>query len=920
MEKVKLVSLLSELNSGDSPGSHHLYRPSENKCQEIFQELSCSFEVMCAVLKSTAGLYFSKELTCDWKYVILNFYLLHLLNNELESHNDVLSVQQSKTVKTSIRNVVSVGILSKLQPNLPLYVPVKEQPEPRDIFLNYNILKCTSYGLCEFLKHPNLRLLILPDNLKAILVAVYQISYCPLKKPETGAIPEEVYSKLLEEKKLFIQLLRRLQETIHPGIIVRETMAVLYTSAPTWFKKSVSQTLTSIIRSGNGVEHIAVALLDGASNDSAQTWKVLEVFSKLILSCKDFPDFQSNICKQLSEMLDKVSDDTLVYERLYSHCTKSFFLADEDVAKNIFIRRIVQFFLHFTYKDHKFEDGEVLTEEIKQHTRLLHAVFVESTAQSPSLPVKFLTPVIYVIFRFYSLTLGTQFKTTNTELKEVLISYLEQSLNHFQILDSFLFEINSEVVLPFRNDVELKVDKGDVILKYSEHSVSCSVHENSERLLQLLENKTKLLVKLFGFLLNCLTDKDKYFRKANESLLNVESEFMTEFIERNLVVYKLLSDLAEDKNIPGHIAENPSDILKYIRDVCVKAVAGSVHKSSNFDSEAFQTLFTILMVLEMLVRNSSQANLKAFKVLSEPLEVIKTETRNEEVKDLVGRVLKVLETGNGKAKVVVAEVKSELDKAIEDVCDPMLPVRGHGLMTLMKLVEKKDKNVMERKQYVLNIFQQSLKNEDSFIYLSAIGGLAAMADVFPDTVLNILCEEYLDSSSKPSDDGHEIRMKLGESLVRVTKILGEMAPKYKPLLLNTFLAGARDEDHLIRASSLSNLGEICRVLGYKLGTIVTEVLVCVHATIATDKAPEPRRAAVTVLRQLLIGLESEMIAYLKDDILPIYRTLKEIYHNDKDEVMRLQAQLALEELNENMKSFVFPKLQLSTEKKIVMLD
>ena len=50
-----------------------------------------------------------------------------------------------------------------------------------------------------------------------------------------------------------------------------------------------------------------------------------------------------------------------------------------------------------------------------------------------------------------------------------------------------------------------------------------------------------------------------------------------------------------------------------------------------------------------------------------------------------------------------------------------------------------------------------------------------------------------------------------------------MAVKYKTVLLNTFLSATKDDDHFIRASSLSNLGEVCRVLGYKLGTIVTEV-------------------------------------------------------------------------------------------------
>lgn len=69
--------------------------------------------------------------------------------------------------------------------------------------------------------------------------------------------------------------------------------------------------------------------------------------------------------------------------------------------------------------------------------------------------------------------------------------------------------------------------------------------------------------------------------------------------------------------------------------------------------------------------------------------------------------------------------------------------------------------------------QQNLKNEDSYIYLNAISGLAALADVFPDTVLNTLCEEFSDTMKKYNDDGHEVRIKLGESLVRVTKLLGK---------------------------------------------------------------------------------------------------------------------------------------------------
>lgn len=94
---------------------------------------------------------------------------------------------------------------------------------------------------------------------------------------------------------------------------------------------------------------------------------------------------------------------------------------------------------------------------------------------------------------------------------------------------------------------------------------------------------------------------------------------------------------------------------------------------------------------------------------------------------------------------------------------------------------------------------------------------------------------------------------------------------------------------------------------------------CVHSVVTTDKQIEPRRAAVTVLRQLLKGLGDEMIVFLKDAILPIYRELKLIYNTDKDEVMRLQAQLALEELNENMKDFIFPKPKLNVDVKPIVM-
>lgn len=49
-----------------------------------------------------------------------------------------------------------------------------------------------------------------------------------------------------------------------------------------------------------------------------------------------------------------------------------------------------------------------------------------------------------------------------------------------------------------------------------------------------------------------------------------------------------------------------------------------------------------------------------------------------------------------------------------------------------------------------------------------------MGDQFPKIVLNCLTEEYLDFSKKEAGDEIELRMKVGEVLVRVTKRLGKV--------------------------------------------------------------------------------------------------------------------------------------------------
>ena len=97
---------------------------------------------------------------------------------------------------------------------------------------------------------------------------------------------------------------------------------------------------------------------------------------------------------------------------------------------------------------------------------------------------------------------------------------------------------------------------------------------------------------------------------------------------------------------------------------------------------------------------------------------------------------------------------------------------------LSNLVDKKDKQTMENMDQVFNIFNTHLEDPDTYIYLQSIKGLANCSFHKPDLVIDKLCHEFahLDEEKYPGDKSIEVRGKIGEALVLVTRILGELTP------------------------------------------------------------------------------------------------------------------------------------------------
>ena len=146
--------------------------------------------------------------------------------------------------------------------------------------------------------------------------------------------------------------------------------------------------------------------------------------------------------------------------------------------------------------------------------------------------------------------------------------------------------------------------------------------------------------------------------------------------------------------------------------------------------------------------------------------------------------------------------KAVYQKALTLLQDPLLPVRAHGLLLLRQLASSKIPSPKDPTKLaaaldpalvpgVLSIFLQSIQDEDSYIFLNAVQGLAAMVEGFGREVLRGLVADYtrgLDGAGAGALDRGEIdvRVRIGEALGQVVRRCGEALPSYGTLL-NHFL-------------------------------------------------------------------------------------------------------------------------------------
>ncbi|XP_015108540.1 uncharacterized protein LOC107035575 [Diachasma alloeum] len=846
--------------------------------------------------------------------------ILHVLEdlhrNVLSKSETFMSVNEYRCVKTAIEHTISIGIFPCLIPDISrelrvLYPSVLSIQEDLNDLVKYNRLSTTVRAVLSLFSEISLRPAIL-TQLGPLLGALVQLSHAPLTKPKPPETPEpsnfqmspELYEKLQKDQMEFKGILGDTITNCPQSAVIKELMVLFgLQNIPQWVKRNVKLYLINLIKEPTGVYSLITATCQDTV-DLGIHWDRLDTISKLIaLNHGNNPEeYYSTVCYQLLELLSSTAARNS--SEMARTCIRALQEVHPEVCRVKIIEKICEPLLitRDTSDVRLRPRGEA---DVSKCLENLTKLFISTDAKFKCLPVDLISETAVPLFCIYRKTCHSPC-VLRLKSKELLINLL----NSFDLRDKLFCAFLGHDIHPGYFGVRLKFEFGPSGgLEATGEVEESSPEDSADCLLDLVKDSLDLPWHLFNY-------SQYFFCKTRRR----EADILDR-LESQLVVMKLLLTLANCKCVQEHQLRHPEHLIGFITELFDDSFV------SRDDDDHVDILYVSLMLIKEIVaerRKPREWSWTPFENLSRFLkEKLATWECPENLKSLIDEVQRIVRQRGVSPRFEDLSVdeknESAFDKALKDLTDPLLPVRAHGLITLTKLIETSSSTITGKSDLLVYLFQQNLRDEDSFIYLASINGLCALALKFPQKVIGILIQEFTDMTRESDSTGvaPENRAKLGEILVKTTRMLGEMAPAYKNTLINGFLCAIRDADPMVRASSLSCLGELCKVLGFALGNAVIEVLYCIGCIIETDKFPECRRAAVLVVTLLIRGLGKDVLENLDSQLLPVYRALKHLRDNDDDPVLRLHAQLALEELDDVVKRLLFEKPQL--EKRIFLL-
>ncbi|XP_075851860.1 transport and Golgi organization protein 6 homolog isoform X2 [Microcebus murinus] len=834
------------------------------------------------------------------------------------------------------------------------------------------------YASCRVLlnvaQHASLGSLIFCRHFGDIAAGLCQLGFCPTKR-QALTPAEEVLTE--EERTLSTEALRDMLDQVYQPLAVRELLILqggppqsctdaktqVKCRAPAWLRRLCGQLLSERLLRPNGVQAVVRGILEGAgagaaggrdAEATAADWKKCDQIAKILASCPQqslSPEsYYRDICPQI---LDLFHFQDKLTARQFQRVATTTFLTMSRERPQLAAKYLLQPVLAPLHRclntaeipESDMGPGTILVTE-EELSRCIEDVFKVYVVGNEPLTVLLdsLLPVLGLLFLLYCFTKQSvsHIRSLCQEILLWILGKLERkkaiaSLKGLAGLDKAVPSLHSLCQFRAATHGGIMITVKEAISDEDEdealYQKVSSEQGQMEHLGDLLSHcqECGLAGDFFIFCLKVVDFVAATLQRACASLAHqTESTVESQTLSMSMgLVAVMLGGAVQLKSSDFAVLKQLLPLLEKVShtypDPVIQELAVdlriTISTHGAFATEAVSMAAHSTLNKKDPEEKTEQQQQTSHESYTDVAQSHVKQQQSHEKSPQTGLpssapfIPKGVSEPSSAANQKPASITTEqLQEVLLSAYDPQIPTRAAALRTLSRWIEQREAKALEMQEKLLKIFLENLEHEDTFVYLSAIQGVAVLSDVYPERILPDLLAQYDGGKDKHTP---ETRMKVGEVLMRIVRALGDMVSKYREPLIHTFLRGVRDPDSAHRASSLANLGELCQRLDFLLGSVVHEVTACLIAVAKTDREVQVRRAAVHVVVLLLRGLSQKATEVLKDVLTDLYHLLKHVVCVEPDDVAKLHAQLALEELDEIMRNFLFPPQKL--EKKIVVL-
>ena len=236
-----------------------------------------------------------------------------------------------------------------------------------------------------------------------------------------------------------------------------------------------------------------------------------------------------------------------------------------------------------------------------------------------------------------------------------------------------------------------------------------------------------------------------------------------------------------------------------------------------------------------------------------------------------------------------ARSEKRFNDAIKELADELLPIRAHGLAVLKFMVLEKDSVATEHLESIITIFLDMIGDEDSFIYLNAIKGMNAIADVYPREILKKLGGRYKDNQFDL-----DYRLRIGEAFLQIIQRSGSALNVNGAEIIDFILFVMKDDVVEMRGSALSLLCQVLENHPSSCYHCIYQIMDYLAGILTFEQRPELRRGATLTLAHLFRGVGHHLRSLVDTkSTAKIRQVLTYIGSTDGDAIVRLNAQQAL---------------------------